>query len=144
MEYVGSAAVAVSTRPIAVKGEGELRLAAESAGATFRFTGARALAGGGTLVLSGAEGTRGVLLDAADGAGALGIAKEGAGKWRLNHCDGASGALAVKEGTLEVVGVHTNDYTHFKLVIRGSVWSQVVDLRTGKTGYVANDYVQAI
>ena len=123
MEYAGSAAVDVSTRPLAVKSEGELRLAAESAGATFRFTGATALAGGGTLVLSGAEGTSGVLTDAADGAGALGIAKEGAGKWRLNHCDDASGALAVKEGTLEVVGVYTNEYTHFKLVIRGSVWS---------------------
>ena len=69
MEYAGSAPVTVSTRPIAVKGEGELRLAAESAGATFRFTGATALADGGTLVLSGAERTSGILFDAADGAG---------------------------------------------------------------------------
>ena len=123
MEYVGSAPMTVSTRPIAVKGEGELRLAAESAGATFRFTGATALADGGTLVLSGAERTSGILFDAADGTGALSIAKEGAGTWRLNHCDGAGGALAVKEGTLEVVGAYTNDYTHFKFVIRGNVWS---------------------
>ena len=31
-----------------------------------------------------------------------------------------------------------------QVIARGSVWSQVVDLRTGRTGYVANDYVQAI
>ena len=29
-----------------------------------------------------------------------------------------------------------------QVVARGKVWSKVVDLQTGKTGYVANDYIQ--
>ena len=31
-----------------------------------------------------------------------------------------------------------------KVIARGKVWSMVVDLKTGKTGYVANDYMMAI
>lgn len=31
-----------------------------------------------------------------------------------------------------------------QVIARGSVWSKVVDLRTGSTGYVANDYIQVI
>lgn len=30
-----------------------------------------------------------------------------------------------------------------QVVARGNVWSKVVDMTTGKTGYVANDYIQA-
>ena len=29
-----------------------------------------------------------------------------------------------------------------KVIARGKVWSKVVDLKTGKTGYVANDYIR--
>jgi hypothetical protein len=42
----------------------------------------------------------------------------------------------------EIRRLQAGDQLH--VIARGSVWSQVVDLRTGKTGYVANDYVQAI
>ena len=31
-----------------------------------------------------------------------------------------------------------------QVIARGKVWSKVVDLQTGKTGYVANDYIQRI
>ena len=31
-----------------------------------------------------------------------------------------------------------------QVIAKGKVWSKVVDLKTGKTGYVANDYMQAI
>ena len=31
-----------------------------------------------------------------------------------------------------------------QVIARGKVWSKVVDLRTGKTGYVANDYLMAV
>ena len=31
-----------------------------------------------------------------------------------------------------------------QVVARGKVWSKVVDLQTGKTGYVANDYIRKI
>ena len=30
-----------------------------------------------------------------------------------------------------------------EVIARGSVWSQVVDMQTGRTGYVANDYIEA-
>jgi len=30
-----------------------------------------------------------------------------------------------------------------QVIARGKVWSQVVDMVTGRTGYVANDYIQA-
>ena len=123
MEYVGAENVNVSTRPIAVKGEGELRLGEESVGTEFRFSGARALAGGGKLVLSGAEGTKGILSGAADGDGALGIVKEGAGTWRFSSKDGVGGSVDVKAGTLEVAGTYTNEYKWFKFLVRGTVWN---------------------
>ena len=31
-----------------------------------------------------------------------------------------------------------------QVIARGKVWSKVVDLQTGKTGYVANDYIRKI
>ena len=31
-----------------------------------------------------------------------------------------------------------------EVIERGNVWSKVVDLQTGKTGYVANDYIMSI
>ena len=31
-----------------------------------------------------------------------------------------------------------------QVIARGKVWSKVVDLQTGKTGYVANDYLMAV
>ena len=31
-----------------------------------------------------------------------------------------------------------------QVIARGKVWSKVVDLKTGKTGFVANDYIQRI
>ena len=31
-----------------------------------------------------------------------------------------------------------------QVIARGTVWSKVVDLQTGKTGYVANDYIRKI
>ena len=31
-----------------------------------------------------------------------------------------------------------------KVIARGTVWSKVIDMKTGKTGYVANDYISRI
>jgi len=30
------------------------------------------------------------------------------------------------------------------VIAKGKTWSKVLDLQTGKTGYVANDYIQRI
>ena len=31
-----------------------------------------------------------------------------------------------------------------QVIARGNVWSKVIDLRTGRTGFVANDYIRRI
>ena len=118
MEYVGTGASSVSTRPFAVTGTGEIR----NSGGALAISGVKAQTEGATLVLSGVA-TDSCLSEANDGPSGekLSLAKEGAGTWRLTGNNRLSGSLNVKEGRLEVEGSRQKSYKWFKFLIRGGV-----------------------
>ena len=118
MEYVGTGASSVSTRPFAVTGTGEIR----NSGGALAISGVKAQADGATLVLSGAA-TDSRLSEANNGPAdeKLSLAKEGSGTWRLTGNNRLSGALSVKEGRLEVEGSRQKNYKWFKFVLRGGI-----------------------
>lgn len=118
MEYVGTGASSVSTRPFAVTGTGEIR----NSGGALAISGVKAQTEGATLVLSGAA-TDSRLSEANNGPSGekLSLAKEGPGTWRLTGNNRLSGALNVKEGRLEVEGSRQKNYKWFKFVLRGTL-----------------------
>lgn len=118
MEYIGTGASSVSTRPFAVTGTGEIR----NSGGALAISGVKAKTDGATLVLSGTA-TDSRLSEANDGPSGekLSLSKEGAGTWRLTGNNRLSGSLNVKEGRLEVEGSRQKSYKWFKFLIRGTV-----------------------
>lgn len=131
MEYVGTGASSVSTRPFAVTGTGEIR----NSGGALAISGVKAQTEGATLVLSGAA-TDSRLSEANNGPSGekLSLAKEGPGTWRLTGNNRLSGSLNVKEGRLEVEGSRQKSYKWFKFLIRAGV-----QIATGEKVY--NDVI---
>lgn len=114
-EYTGTAAVSITSRLAVVSGRARLRNASNR---SFDFSGVSSLGtDGGTLTLDGA-GTDDVLRDVSDGEGAgpLGIAKDGDGTWTLDGDLTFTGPIEVKKGTL-VVNRNRN-YDWFKFTIK--------------------------
>lgn len=117
-EYVGTAANACSTRPIAMGGEAHLR-ANGAAGAPLDFAGVSVLPSGPetkTLILDGTNTDANVLGDVDDAGGRLSLVKDGPGAWTLDRDQTFHGDLTVKAGTLTV---RKNVFpTWFKLTIK--------------------------
>ena len=62
----------------------------------------------------------------------------------LNAKTDRSVALRVKPNKTSGSIRRLTEGDQLQVIARGKVWSKVVDLLTGRTGYVANDYIQRI
>ncbi len=113
LEYIGTNSGACSTRKLVLQGNG--RLKSDSASLVFGG-GVQALtAGAKTLYLAGsATNTLGPV---ADGAGTVGLTKEGSGTWRFSATNTFSGPLAVEAGQL-ILDKRGYSYYKFNLLQR--------------------------
>jgi len=119
-EYTGAGYSTVTTRPIALTGQGA-RLKSNSSGSKggLSFSGVSAVAGGEavkTLWLCGTNKFSRVG-EVSDGAGKVGITKEDSGTWTLIGNQTFSGPLEVKAGTLVVA--RKRPYTWFRFTVKG-------------------------
>ncbi len=62
----------------------------------------------------------------------------------LNAKTENSVGLRVKPNKTSTAIRRLNAGDQLQVIAKGKTWSRVVDLRTGKTGYVANDYIRKI
>lgn len=123
-EYTGTAAVSITSRLAVVSGRARLRNASSK---PFDFSGVSSIgANGGTLTLDGA-GTGDVLRNVSDGdgAGPLGIAKDGDGTWTLEGNLPFTGPVEVKRGTLVVTSNRKYDWYKFTIKENYSVVSNL-------------------
>lgn len=123
-EYTGTAAVSITSRLAVVSGRARLRNASSK---PFDFSGVSSIgANGGTLTLDGA-GTGDVLRNVSDGdgAGPLGIAKDGDGTWALDGNLPFTGPVEVKRGTLVVTSNRKYDWYKFTIKENYSVVSNL-------------------
>ena len=60
----------------------------------------------------------------------------------LNSKDDRSVGLRVKPNKTAKMVRRLTAGDELQVIARGKVWSKVVDLKTGKTGYVANEYIR--
>ena len=113
LEYIGTNSGACSTRMLVLQGNG--RLKSDSAPLTFKG-GVQSLSSGAkTLYLDGsATNTLGTV---ADGAGTVGITKEGTGTWRFTSTNAFSGPLKVNVGQL-ILDKRGYSYYKFNLLQR--------------------------
>lgn len=113
LEYIGTNAVTCGTRKLVLQGNGRLK----SDAAPLAFNGGvQALtAGSKTLFLAG-SGTN-VMGTVVDGAGTVGITKEGSGTWRFSATNAFSGPLSVQAGEL-VLDKRGYSYYRFNLLQR--------------------------
>lgn len=110
MEYIGGTDGYVTTRKIALKGDGRLM---NSGDGTLDWTGVKTLGPTtNTLYLSGAGD--GFMKAVDEGDATLSITKEGAGTWTAAGIR-ASGGLAVKGGTFRL---KSNRYRYFRWTIK--------------------------
>ena len=119
-EYTGTGYSTVTTRPIALTGQGA-RLKSNSSGSKggLSFSGVSAVANGAavkTLWLGGTN-TFSRVGEVSDGAGKVGVTKEDSGTWTLIGNQTFSGPLEVKEGTLVVT--RKRPYTWFRFTVKG-------------------------
>ncbi len=126
LEYIGTNLWdnAASTRPVAVTGRGG-RIVSSVAGRRIGIKGALAAdSGGGTLTLDGV-GTTNYLYNAADGHGALSIAKEGSGTWVLAGDQTFGGKLDVKGGELIVSSTLGAKYSWYRFTLKRNYASAI-------------------
>ena len=109
--------VNVGTRKVALAGSGRISNASNS---RFRLAGVSALADGEEetkyLYLGGTRNGGDEILDLIDGAGKLGVVKDGSGTWTLGGDVNFTGLLDVREGTL-IVKRYNSRNTWFRLTV---------------------------
>jgi autotransporter-associated beta strand protein len=96
LEYTGTNAGVCATRALVLRGDG--RLKADGAPLSF-LGGVEALAAGATTLYLDGSATN-ALGAVADGAGTVGVVKEGSGTWTLTASNTFSGPLEMKAGRL--------------------------------------------
>jgi autotransporter-associated beta strand protein len=113
LEYIGAYSASCATRRLVLQGDGRLK----SDGAPLSFSGGveSLTAGGKTLYLDG--GATNALGTVADGAGTVGITKEGSGTWCLAATNAFTGPLEVKAGRV-VLDKRGYAYYRFNLLQR--------------------------
>ena len=113
LEYIGTNSGACSTRTLVLQGNG--RLKSDSAALAFGG-GVQALtAGAKTLYIAGSATN--ALGSVSDGAGTVGITKEGAGTWKLSATNTFGGPLKVNAGQL-ILDKRGYTYYRFNLLQR--------------------------
>ena len=109
--------VNVGTRKVAMAGSGRISNASNN---RFRLGGVSALDGGEEetkyLYLGGTRDGGDEILDLTDGAGKLGVVKDGSGTWTLGGDVNFTGLLDVREGTL-VVKRYSSRNTWFRFTV---------------------------
>ena len=115
LEYSGTDALQMTTRPIALAGEGGLK---SDTAAISWYDVTAADAGPKTLVLDGAaEGS--TMFNVQDGPGTVSVVKEGSGSWTLGGTLDFTGGIDVREGDLSITCA-TNCYTWYKFLMMES------------------------
>ena len=119
-EYTGTGYSTVTTRPIALTGQGaRLKSSSPDRKGGLSFSGVSAVANGAavkTLWLGGTN-TYSRVGEVSDGTGKVGVTKEDSGTWTLIGNQTFSGPLEVKEGTLVVA--RKRPYTWFRFTVKG-------------------------
>ena len=113
LEYIGTNAASCSTRPLVLQGNGRLK---SDTGSLMFASGIQSLTTGEkTLYLSGTATN--ALGSVSDGAGTVGITKEGSGTWILLNTNAFSGPLVIQSGNL-VLNKHGYSYYRFTMTQR--------------------------
>ncbi|MDA3926791.1 MAG: autotransporter-associated beta strand repeat-containing protein [Kiritimatiellae bacterium] len=107
LEYIGTTPGSCSTRKLVLQGDGRLK----SDGVSLAFSGGveSLTSGAKTLYLDGSATN--AIGSVSDGAGTVGITKEGAGFWSLSSTNTFSGPLEVKAGQLQL---DKSGYTYYR------------------------------
>jgi len=113
LEYIGTNSGACSTRKLVLQGNG--RLKSDSASLAFSG-GVQALTTGAKTLYIAGSATNALGL-VSDGAGTVGITKEGFGTWKLSATNSFSGPLAVKAGQL-ILDKRGYSYYRFNMLQR--------------------------
>ena len=113
LEYIGTNSGACSTRTLVLQGSG--RLKSDSASLAFGGGVQSLTAGAKTLYLAGSATN--ALGPVSDGAGTVGITKEGSGTWKLSATNTFSGPLKVNAGQL-ILDKRGYSYYRFNLLQR--------------------------
>lgn len=135
-EYTGAAGVNVTSRLAVVSGRARLR---NASGKSFSFSGVSSIGtNGGVLTLDG-EGTGDVLREVSDGngAGPLGIVKDGDGTWTLDGNLTFTGPVEVKKGALVVNG--KREYSWFRYLLKEN-FSQVSNIVSNAKVQYMNEF----
>lgn len=111
LEYIGVERGMCSTRKLVLQGDG--RLKSDHAQLAFNGGVQSLTAGAKTLYIAGSATN--ILGTVADGAGTVGITKEGTGTWILSRTNTFSAPLQVNEGQLIL---DKRGYTYYKLNLR--------------------------
>lgn len=125
-EYTGGSNATCVTRPMAISGRARLRNAGTD---RFRFCNVSSIgASGGVLALDG-EGSANRLGNICDGEGAgpLGIVKEGSGTWTIGGDLAFSGGITVSNGTLVVENGRPFSWYRYTLKESWAVISNIVN-----------------
>ena len=109
IEYIGTERAYCTSRPIAVMGEGKLKIA-EGAGELSMSGFMAATSAGGKLTFDVPKGSIINVADAKDGKGKLSIEKVGEGECVLHNDCTFSGGLTVKEGSLLISNIRYRWY----------------------------------
>ena len=125
LEYTGTNSSYCITRPFVLDGDARLKNST-----THRFWTGKVRsrsAGAKTLTLDGDGANTNLVADITDaGAGAISLAKEGAGTWIVSGTNDIRGDIAVKAGTLVLQNINGQKHTWHKWVIRSN-WSNILD-----------------
>ena len=119
-EYTGAGYSTVTTRPIALTGQGaRLKSSSSDSKGGLSFSGISAVANGSAVKTLWLGGTNmfSRVGEVSDGAGKVGVTKEDPGTWTLIGNQTFSGPLEVKEGTLVVT--RKRPYTWFRFTVKG-------------------------
>lgn len=147
LEYVGTTAATVTTRPAVLNGRGGFK----SSSAAFDFTGvtAKGEETDDVLLLDGDGAITNVIRNVADGSGKVGIEKNGSGTWILKGTNTFSGPVTVNAGTF-VLASSRKPYSWYRFNIKsisgsatGTGGGQAVSLSYlgfyDKDGYAVSD-----
>jgi autotransporter-associated beta strand protein len=113
LEYIGTNSGSCSTRALVLQGSG--RLKSDSASLAFSGGVQSLTAGAKTFYLAGSATN--ALGPVSDGAGTVGLTKEGSGTWKLSTTNTFSGPLEVKAGQL-ILDKRGYTYYRFNLLQR--------------------------
>ena len=116
LEYVGTSAAKVTTRPAVLNGRGGFK----SSSASFDFTGVTSKEAESNILLLDGDGATNIVRSVTNGLGTVGIEKNGSGTWVVAGTNDFTGPVSVNGGVLRFANVRPR-YRWYRLVIKEMV-----------------------